>query len=82
MSSDGNTFVDDGHFEWYADNSHKVLSGHQRSQDGANTQGFTFPLVDELEKGKGGENSVQEKHLFLKIHNFEQTYVHLWGATS
>ncbi len=50
------TFVGDGHFERYADNSHKVFSRHQRAQDGANTQSFTFPFVDELKKRKGGEN--------------------------
>lgn len=42
------TFVDDGHFEGYADDSYKVFSGHQRAQDSTNTQSFTFPLVDEL----------------------------------
>lgn len=47
------TFVGDGHFERYADNSHKVFSGHQRAQDGTNTQSFTFPLADELKKRKG-----------------------------
>lgn len=44
------TFVDDGHFERYADDSYEVLRGHQRAQDSANTQSFTFPLVDELRK--------------------------------
>lgn len=44
------TFVDDGHFERYADDSYKVFSGHQRAQDSTNTQSFTFPLVDELKK--------------------------------
>lgn len=44
------TFVGDGHFERYANDSHKVFSGHQRAQDGTNTQSFTFPLVDELKK--------------------------------
>lgn len=48
------TFVFDGHFEGYANNPHKVLSGHQRAQDGTNTQSFTFALVDEL-KGKASK---------------------------
>ncbi|TNN87244.1 hypothetical protein EYF80_002446 [Liparis tanakae] len=47
------TFVGDGHFERYADDSHEVLSRHQRAQDGTDTQSFPFPLVDELKKGKG-----------------------------
>lgn len=47
------TFVGDGHFERYADNSHQVFSWYQRAQDGANTQSLTFPLVDELKKTKG-----------------------------
>lgn len=46
------TFVDDGHFERYADNSYKVLGGHQRAQDGADTQSLTFPLVNELKRTK------------------------------
>lgn len=44
------TFVDDGHFERYADDSYKVFSGHQRAQDSTNTQSFTFSLVDELKR--------------------------------
>lgn len=47
------TFVGDGHFERYANNSHKVFSRHQRTQDGTNTQSFTFTLVNELEERKG-----------------------------
>lgn len=50
------TFVDDGHFEWYADNSHQVLGRHQRAQNGANTQSFAFPLVDELEERNRSKN--------------------------
>lgn len=46
------TFVDDGHFEGDADNSHKVLGGHQRAQNGPNAQRFPFSLVDELKKEK------------------------------
>lgn len=46
------TFSDDGHCERNADDSYKVFGGHQRAQDSTNTQGFTFPLVDELKKGR------------------------------
>lgn len=47
-----NTFVADRHFEWYTDDSHKVLNRHQRAQYGTNTQSFAFPLVDELKRRK------------------------------
>lgn len=46
------TFVNDGHFERYADDSHQVFSGHQRAQDGTNAQSFAFSLVDELMEKK------------------------------
>lgn len=42
------TFVSNGHFERYANDSHEVLSRHQRAQDSTNAQSFAFPFVDEL----------------------------------
>lgn len=47
-----NTFVDNGHFERYADDAHKVFSGHQGAQDGTDTQCLTFPFVDKLVEGE------------------------------
>ena len=71
------TFVDDRHFEWYADNSHEVLCWHQRAQDCTDTQSFTFPLVDELGKRSTREN---EKKLCnikqIQKHEISEKYIH------
>lgn len=45
------TFINHGHFWRDADDSHEVDSRNQRAQDGANSERFPFPCVDELEEG-------------------------------
>lgn len=44
------TFINYGHFEGDADDSHQVWSGDQWAQDGSDTQRLTFTCIDQLWK--------------------------------
>lgn len=59
------TFVDDRHFEGYADDAHQVFSGHKGAQDGTDSQGFPFTLVDQLKEEEEGEKVISPIEISL-----------------